>query len=510
MIGSAAEEFEAIFAQAQKPGAGQELLEELARVSFDAGEEDRALPIVCDAAHRSRDPRLWQWTGILERSLDEHEEALRAFEAAAAIDPTNASIAHGHARVALEAGMPAADLFGNALKLSPTDGEILLGYAAAMLASGKGEQAETVLDQALARSPFWLQGHAQLAQLRSKLGKRELATRSVERAIGSNPNAEALWATLFGILLSAQNFEALEDAIARSSTLSIPSSLRLSYGSIAAAELGRTDDADRLFSQMSDDLRSSVEVWRIRHLLRAGRIAEAVAALDRQLEGDGTGAFWPYASIAWRLAGDPRSEWLEGDSDRLVSVFDLTPDLPGIGELEAALRSLHHSEGRYLDQSVRGGSQTDGPLFTRIDPSIRALRAAIVGAVRSHLEQLPLFDARHPLLGKTRDRRLRFSGSWSVLLRGGGHHSNHVHPEGWISSAFYVALPKRAEGEDQHAGWLTLGEPQKELGINLPPFRYIEPRVGQLVLFPSWVWHGTVPFQEGERLTTAFDVRPPI
>ena len=156
MIGSAAEEFEAIFAQAQKPGAGQELLEELARVSFDAGEEDRALPIVCDAAHRSRDPRLWQWTGILERSLDEHEEALRAFEAAAAIDPTNASIAHGHARVALEAGMPAADLFGNALKLSPTDGEILLGYAAAMLASGKGEQAETVLDQALARSPFWL------------------------------------------------------------------------------------------------------------------------------------------------------------------------------------------------------------------------------------------------------------------------------------------------------------------------------------------------------------------
>jgi tetratricopeptide (TPR) repeat protein len=508
--GTAAQEFEAIFAQAQKPGADQELLEELARVSLDAGEEDRALLIIRDAADRWHDPRLWQWTGILERSLDEHEEALRAFEVAAAIDPTNASIAHGHARVALEAGMPSTDLFRSALQLSPTDGEILLGYAAAMLASGKGEQAEAVLDQALARSPFWLQGHAQLAQLRSKLGKRGLATRSVERAIDSNPDAEALWSTLFGILLSAQNFEALEDAIARASTSSIPSPLRLSYGSIAAAELGRTDDADRLFGQMSDDLRSSVEVWRIRHLLRAGRIAEAVAALDRQLEGDGAAAFWPYASIAWRLAGDPRSDWLEGDSDRLVSVFDLTPDLPGIGELETALRTLHRSEGQYLDQSVRGGSQTDGPLFTRVDPSIRALRAAIVGAVRWHIEQLPSFDERHPLLGKARDRRLRFSGSWSVLLRGGGHHSNHVHPEGWISSAFYVALPKRAEGGDQHAGWLTLGEPQKELGIDLPPFRYVEPRVGQLVLFPSWMWHGTVPFQEGERLTAAFDVRPPI
>jgi hypothetical protein len=245
-------------------------------------------------------------------------------------------------------------------------------------------------------------------------------------------------------------------------------------------------------------------------LLRAGRIAEAVAALDRPLEGDGAAAFWPYASIAWRLAGDPRSEWLEGDSDRLVSVFDLTPDLTGIGELEASLRRLHDSGGEYLDQSVRGGSQTDGPLFTRIDSHIRVLRSAIVRAVKRHIEQLPPFDARHPLLGKTRGRRLRFSGSWSVLLRDGGHHSNHVHPEGWISSAFYVALPKRAEDGDQHAGWLTLGEPQKELGIDLPPLRYVEPRVGQLVLFPSWMWHGTVPFQEGERLTAAFDVRPPI
>jgi tetratricopeptide (TPR) repeat protein len=507
---SVAKGFEAALARAQNSAADPTQLEQLARTSLEAGEEERALPFVREAADQLHNARLWQWTGILERALDEHEQALAGFGAAAALDPTSPNIAHGHARVALEAGIPATDLFQKAMQLAPTDGEVLLGYVAALLAAGKGEQAETLLDQVLARSPFWLDGHAQLAQLRSKLGKRESATWSIERAIASNPNAEPLWATLFGILLSAQNFEALEDAIARSSTLSIPSSLRLSYGSIAAAELGRTDDADRLFRQMSDDLRSSVEVWRIRHLLRAGRIAEAVAALDRPLEGDGAAAFWPYASIAWRLAGDPRSEWLEGDSDRLVSVFDLTPDLTGIGELEASLRRLHDSGGEYLDQSVRGGSQTDGPLFTRIDSHIRVLRSAIVRAVKRHIEQLPPFDARHPLLGKTRGRRLRFSGSWSVLLRDGGHHSNHVHPEGWISSAFYVALPKRAEDGDQHAGWLTLGEPQKELGIDLPPLRYVEPRVGQLVLFPSWMWHGTVPFQEGERLTAAFDVRPPI
>lgn len=54
-----------------------------------------------------------------------------------------------------------------------------------------------------------------------------------------------------------------------------------------------------------------------------------------------------------------------------------------------------------------------------------------------------------------------------------------------------------------------LGEPQAELGVNLPPREKIEPRVGWLVLFPSWIWHGTRPFAEGERLAVAFEVALP-
>jgi hypothetical protein len=85
-----------------------------------------------------------------------------------------------------------------------------------------------------------------------------------------------------------------------------------------------------------------------------------------------------------------------------------------------------------------------------------------------------------------------------------------VHPLGWISSALYVGLPERTAGEPENAGWLTLGEPDEKLRLKLGPWREIEPKPGQLVLFPSWMWHGTVPFIEGERLTVAFDVRPPF
>ena len=74
---------------------------------------------------------------------------------------------------------------------------------------------------------------------------------------------------------------------------------------------------------------------------------------------------------------------------------------------------------------------------------------------------------------------------------------------GWLSSAFYVVLPP--DLGQNHAGWLTLGEPPAGQ-LDLPPHRMIEPRPGRLALFPSWMWHGTRPFTEGERITVAFDV----
>ncbi|WP_143873241.1 putative 2OG-Fe(II) oxygenase [Catenovulum sediminis] len=48
--------------------------------------------------------------------------------------------------------------------------------------------------------------------------------------------------------------------------------------------------------------------------------------------------------------------------------------------------------------------------------------------------------------------------------------------------------------------------PPPELNIELEPVNKIEPKIGRLVLFPSYSWHSTVPFNEGERLVVAFDV----
>ena len=125
-----------------------------------------------------------------------------------------------------------------------------------------------------------------------------------------------------------------------------------------------------------------------------------------------------------------------------------------------------------------------------------------------YVAELPVPDTEHPLLSQRRDRRVRFAGSWSVWLRKEGFHASHVHPQGWLSSALYVDLPPET-ADQPNAGWLQLGQPKPELGLKLDPLQLIKPEPGRLILFPSWMWHGTLPFPTDDRLTVAFDVSAP-
>jgi tetratricopeptide (TPR) repeat protein len=483
-------------------------LDQLAETALSEGEEERALPLLERALATNPTARIWQWKGLLERSIDEHQRALESFAEAAALDPSDLSIAHGRARVAMEAGLDAQGLYERARALAPRNGALIIGLAAARVAAGEGDKGAAELEAALTGSPMWLQGHEQLAQVMATTGRADQATASLERALQRHPNAAPLWETLLNVQLRRGAYDTLNAIVDRAEAAKVTSPEFAIYRGIHAAEFGQETYPPELFAAAPGYTDSVLGRWRIRHLLRVGAVDEAIAAIDRELQREETGELWAYASTAWRLAGDPRLEWLEGDS-RLVSVTDISDLLPPIETVAATLRSLHVASGEYLDQSVRGGTQTDGPLFSRIDPVVRHVRKAIVTAVERHVAQLPPPDPRHPTLRHRRDRRTRFAGSWSVRLRSGGQHSNHLHPLGWISSALYIALPSKTDGEAEDAGWLTLGEPDALLGIDLPPWRKIEPKPGRLVLFPSMMWHGTVPFAQGERMTVAFDVAPP-
>jgi len=456
---------------------------------------DRALKV---AAH---DPRLWHIKGLIHREHEQRELAIPALQRAIELAPNEPIIVHGYARTLLEAGLPCVEEFGRAMQVSPNNPEIVQGLVAALVAEGRAAEAVEGLELALRRSPLWTDGHVLLAQMRWAEGEREGFTRSFDEGLETHPNSLELRREQLVALLEAKHFDDAMQRIEQGRRLFGEHVLFLSHEAAILAESGDVEKADPLFTELATLDAPNVDVWRVRHLLRSGRPMDASTVMDRWLDTAHQDLLWPYAASAWRLTGDPRSEWLEGD-ERLVGVYDISDRLPPLDRLAEVLRKLHVSKSEFFSQSVRGGTQTDGNLFQRIEPEIVAMREAIRQTVAVHAAQLPAMDPKHPLL-RSRPEVIQFTGAWSVRLTAGGHHSNHVHPMGWLSSALYIVLPPDlGHGE---AGWLTLGE-LTELGLNLPPTRMIEPKPGRLALFPSWMWHGTRPFGEGERLTVAFDV----
>lgn len=476
--------------------------------ALKAGTELAALPLLDAArAFHPRDARLWQVTGLLYRSLEDLAPAVGAFEKAALLAPNDALIAHGHARAALEAGLPAVYLFERAHRLAPLDSPIIQGLAAALAAQGDHQAALALIEEQVQRHPAWITGHALIARMRCVVGESDRFLESFERALEVAPTEAELWLELIMTLIHAERFDETLSTIARARAAAGPHLAFDANEAVCFDEMNNRAEADRLFEALAHVDDFNFLVRRIRHELRAGRPEEAAALAEPAIAHPNANMIAPYLSIAWRMLDDPRWAWLEGD-ERLVGIYDLGEELGELSPFAERLRALHITTHQPLEQSVRGGTQTDGELFRRIEPEIRALRRVISGAVERHLAQLPPPDPKHPVLRHQRPSLVRFSGSWSVRLCSEGHHANHIHPEGWFSSAFYVILPESTGGPN-HAGWLELGGPQKQLGIDLAPTRIIEPKPGRLVLFPSTMWHGTIPFREGERLTVAFDVARP-
>lgn len=465
-------------------------------------EIERALP-------RSRDYRLWHIHGLMERRAERRETAIPSLERAVELNPQGFKQLFALGQTYYEAGLTgeALEALGRALQLSPGNPDVVEQLAMALVANGEIATAIKGLESITGRSKAWVKGQLLLSQFRWMEGERAGFTRNFDDALAEFPQALDLRREQIIALIHAEHWDAGLRAIDEGRKAIGDNELFDINEAVIHAELGNSAKAEKLFERLANLPDSSLQIRRVRHFLRTGRFAEAAAVIEPWLATDEAYAFWPYASLAWRKTDPERWRWLEGD-ERLIGCYDLADRLPPLAELAQKLRELHKLSGQPLEQSLRGGSQTDGDIFMRIDPVLVALREAVRGAVEDHVAQLPPFQAGHPLLGIEPRGPIRFNGAWSVRLKDAGFHANHVHPMGWFSSALYISLPPSVgEGDN---GILTLGEAQSTcFPVDMPPFRTIEPKPGQLALFPSYVWHGTRPFGSGERLTVAFDVARP-
>lgn len=392
--------------------------------------------------------------------------------------------------------------------------QLLVHLARALEHAERSIEAEQTIEAALQRWPVEAGLHRALAALRWQRVTADEALQPLQRALAAHPREMPLRLVAADLSRSTgspgQALRLLEEGLA----MAPDSSTLLTSIGVLLDDLGRLAEARRHLEAAVAHSPAAIQPRRnlIPTLLR---LSDAPAALRLatdllgQLPDDQQLIAW--RATALRMLGDPQYRQLY-DYQRLVRAAELVPpaEFASIAAFNAAfaveLTRLHRATKHPLAQSLRGGTQTNRNLPAD-NPVVAAFFAMLEAPIRDYMARLRRDDSNHPV-----DRRVRtgyrISGSWSVKLEPGGFHVNHVHPQGWLSSAYYVELPAIAPGDESRAGWLKFGEP----AIAIPGCEaehFVQPRPGLLVLFPSYLWHGTVPFETGgRRLTAAFDVLP--
>jgi tetratricopeptide (TPR) repeat protein len=394
-------------------------------------------------------------------------------------------------------------------RLDPARSSVEISRTGLLEELSRFTEAEKLLEDLLKREPLNNEAHIAYNDLMYRLRRDEDFLKSYDRA----PPATALQLSKAGFLLKTGK-------LAEAHALYI-GVLRYEAGDINAA-IGAAS-ALNLMGRHAEAM-THLEQARARHpaspTLHHHLAATALQARDPQKAAALAEQSLRLAPVdhyglamlgsAWRMMGDDRDEMLNG-YDELIGVFDLEPP-QGFSsmaafneELNAYLDRMHTTTREPIEQSLRGGSQTRGNIFREGHDLVDQLKLRIAEAMKLYIAAIKP-DARHPFRGR-RTADFRFTGSWSSRLGDCGFHINHVHPEGWISSCYYVGVPEAVKDEAARQGWIKFGEPGVEMGLG--PRRAIQPAPGRLVLFPSYMWHGTIPFQAATaRTTIAFDAVP--
>ncbi len=173
--------------------------------------------------------------------------------------------------------------------------------------------------------------------------------------------------------------------------------------------------------------------------------------------------------------------------------------------ISGILKDIDHSRVSKKPQSLlSNGVQSSGNLFNLEYSSIQKLKKIILKRIDKYRESYKTSNVNYI---KKWPKKFNLYG-WVILMDSGGSLLPHIHKEGWLSSSIYLKRPERNEKNDGDIKFSLHGGNYPSNGKNFPE-KIINIDEGDMVMFPSSVFHSTIPFASSKkRVTFAFDIIP--
>lgn len=401
------------------------------------------------------------------------------------------------------------------LTLDPLHKDALMVGAGACVSLGDSETAADMFATLLSVDPSNAKMRFHYGGVLRSLDRNDDALTAFRAAVALDPAMADAHNNIGGIL------QALEDDAGAMD--SYQTALEIRSGDVGAhyfmgnrlLELGRTDKAVDAFKQaltLKSDF-APAHAGLANALLYAGEPAAALDACERCLSIDPMNRnAISYKSIALTETGQDDTQYHLTDFDLLVRAVHVSPpagyrDLAEFNHAIADYIANDPKLGQDRDKVVRGGSELSH-LLTNPQGPIKELTAMIQAQGAAYLDAIPK-GTNHPFLSH-RPRGWRLDG-WGTILEKRGHQLAHNHANAWLSGVYYVQVPRSIQnGENAPAGWIEFGRPPDAYpGAREPKLTLVQPEEGKMLLFPSYMWHRTFPFEEdARRITIAIDFEP--
>ena len=445
--------------------------------------------------------------GAAQEDLGEFDAAIRSYRGAVGINPTYAEAHCNLGNVLAKTGdhLAAIEAYKKAIELRPDFAEAHNSLGVSLKEKSWFEDAEHYFRRAVQIRPDFAQAHDNLATALRRQGKLKEAEASARAALEHNPSfAEAYYNLGLARHLGTQ-YEAAVEAYEKALELKPDfDDARESLGQ-ALQDLGRFDEAITHFKSVGSRMSNA-------------RTLECYFALGGRKDYE--------QCLQGLCVTDPTNIWVAGISAFAAQQWKTENPYPfcphpldfifstNVGSQVPSFETFAENLEKEIEKAETvwappqnttvKGYHTLGNLFQMGTPSIVKLQEIISRQIAAYRNA---FADRSDGIITQWPEKSGLSG-WHIRLLKDGYQEAHIHPSGWVSGVIYLKLPRSLEGEEGAITFTLHGRDLPILDHDIPTVRHT-PKVGDLVLFPSSLYHYTSPFHsDGERHVVAFDLCP--
>jgi len=409
--------------------------------------------------------------GIILLRSGKPQKAKSCFEKAIEINPNHASAHNNLGVVFRQLGelQKAISCHQKAIEIQPNNASAHNNLGEVFRLLGKLQKAKSCYQKAIEIQPNNAESHNNLGVVINELEEHQKAISCHQKAIEINPNHANAHNNLGNIFRKLKEFQKAADYFIRSATI---------YGNAQFLECTYLSNGVENYNKLLNTFAEKNPTN-----LRIAALASYVSTKENIKN------VYPFCKKPLNYFFSINLEDKFESSDQfLKGLLKISEKLESNWQIKSIVKNGYQSTGNLLDNPVLEIVE----LKKKIEKQISIYRENYKNSDDYYISRWPT--------------KSRLNG-WYIKLKKQGQLKSHMHEEGWLSGVFYLKIPKPLKINEGSIN-LSLQGLDYPYDKSLPNF-YYAPKPFDLILYPSSLFHYTVPFTSNdERHSIAFDVTP--